>query len=79
MASTSHTQQGNAGDEDSRLAPTHVKAPVDVETQCGVELPSERQCGGSLACKRHGMAAKRAVRGRSAPFDQLLQRYLQRQ
>ena len=46
--------------------------PVDVETQCGALLPSGAQCTGALACKRHSMFAKRAVAGRSAPFDQLL-------
>ncbi|KAK1984942.1 SCA7, zinc-binding domain-containing protein [Colletotrichum cereale] len=46
--------------------------PVDVERQCGVSLGEGRRCGGALACRRHSMAAKRAVTGRSAPFDLLL-------
>jgi hypothetical protein len=52
------------------------KAPVDIEKQCGVALPSGNQCTRSLTCKRHGWSAKRAVPGRSAPFDQLLTDYL---
>ncbi|KAK2063454.1 SCA7-domain-containing protein [Colletotrichum caudatum] len=46
--------------------------PVDIERQCGVLLGEERRCGAALSCKRHSMGAKRAVAGRSAPFDQLL-------
>ncbi|EFQ25379.1 hypothetical protein CGRA01v4_02659 [Colletotrichum graminicola] len=46
--------------------------PVDIEHQCGVSLGEDRRCGAALACKRHSIGAKRAVAGRSAPFDQLL-------
>ncbi|KAK1972202.1 SCA7-domain-containing protein [Colletotrichum sublineola] len=46
--------------------------PVDIERQCGVSLGEERRCGAALACRRHSMGAKRAVAGRSAPFDILL-------
>jgi SAGA-associated factor 73 len=51
------------------------KAPVDVEKQCGVELPQGGQCARSLTCKSHSMGAKRAVPGRSAPYDKLLAEY----
>ncbi|GAB7351793.1 hypothetical protein MBLNU459_g2366t2 [Dothideomycetes sp. NU459] len=51
------------------------KAPVDVERQCGVELPNGGQCARSLTCKSHSMGAKRAVPGRSAPYDKLLADY----
>jgi SAGA-associated factor 73 len=51
------------------------KAPVDVERQCGVELPQGGQCARSLTCKSHSMGAKRAVAGRSAPYDKLLMEY----
>ena len=51
------------------------KAPVDVEKQCGVELPQGGQCARSLTCKSHSMGAKRAVPGRSAPYDKLLADY----
>lgn len=51
------------------------KAPVDVERQCGVELPQGGQCARSLTCKSHSMGAKRAVPGRSAPYDKLLMEY----
>ncbi|KAK2048181.1 SCA7-domain-containing protein [Colletotrichum somersetense] len=51
--------------------------PVDIERQCGVSLGEERRCGAALSCKRHSMGAKRAVAGRSAPFDQLLAAFLE--
>lgn len=51
------------------------KGPVDVEKQCGVALPSGGFCARSLTCKTHSMGAKRAVPGRSAPYDVLLSAY----
>ncbi|KAG7703368.1 hypothetical protein KL932_004325 [Ogataea haglerorum] len=51
------------------------KGPVDVERQCGVPLPNGGFCARSLTCKTHSMGAKRAVPGRSAPYDQLLAAY----
>lgn len=51
------------------------KGPVDVEKQCGVALPNGAQCARSLTCKTHSMGAKRAVPGRSLPYDMLLQAY----
>lgn len=54
------------------------KGPVDVEKQCGVPLPSGGFCARSLTCKTHSMGAKRAVIGRSAPYDVLLQQYQKR-
>ncbi|KAL1957185.1 hypothetical protein VTO42DRAFT_6219 [Malbranchea cinnamomea] len=51
------------------------KGPVDVEKQCGVILPNGAQCARSLTCKTHSMGAKRAVPGRSLPYDMLLQAY----
>jgi SAGA-associated factor 73 len=52
-----------------------AKGPVDVEKQCGVLLPNGAQCARSLTCKSHSMGAKRAVPGRSLPYDMLLQNY----
>ncbi|PNS15984.1 SAGA-associated factor 73 [Sphaceloma murrayae] len=74
---------GGAGDEGPKKkkkkeevkAKVKVKAPVDVERQCGVELPQGGQCARSLTCKSHSMGAKRAVPGRSAPYDKLLAEY----
>lgn len=51
------------------------KGPVDVEKQCGVTLPNGAQCARSLTCKSHSMGAKRAVPGRTLPYDMLLQMY----
>lgn len=55
-----------------------TKGPVDVEKQCGVPLPLGGFCARSLTCKTHSMGAKRAVPGRSAPYDVLLQQYQKR-
>jgi SAGA-associated factor 73 len=51
------------------------KGPVDVERQCGVILPNGQPCARSLTCKSHSMSAKRAVPGRSLPYDMLLANY----
>ncbi|KAL2122975.1 hypothetical protein VTJ04DRAFT_3430 [Mycothermus thermophilus] len=51
------------------------KGPVDVERQCGVILPNGQPCARSLTCKSHSMSAKRAVPGRSLPYDMLLAAY----
>ncbi|MCJ1260360.1 Mitochondrial beta-keto-acyl synthase [Lobaria immixta] len=51
------------------------KGPVDVEKQCGVQLPNGGNCARSLTCKSHSMGAKRSVPGRSLPYDLLLAQY----
>ncbi|KAG0647579.1 SAGA-associated factor 73 [Hyphodiscus hymeniophilus] len=51
------------------------KGPVDVERQCGVIIKEGVQCARSLTCKSHSMGAKRAVPGRSLPYDMLLAAY----
>ena len=51
------------------------KAPVDVEKQCGVQLPNGALCARSLTCKSHSMGAKRSVLNRSQPYDVLLAAY----
>jgi len=61
--------------KDDKAKAPKLKAPVDVEKQCGVELPNGGQCARSLTCKSHSMGAKRAVPGRSAPYDKLLMEY----
>ncbi|KUJ19596.1 SCA7-domain-containing protein [Mollisia scopiformis] len=50
------------------------RGPVDVERQCGV-LKDGVACARSLTCKSHSMGAKRAVPGRSLPYDMLLAAY----
>lgn len=56
-------------------APLLFLGPVDVERQCGVLLPNGQPCARSLTCKSHSMGAKRAVAGRSLPYDMLLAAY----
>lgn len=49
-----------------------VKGPVDFDRQCGVINDKGLECSRSLTCKSHSMGAKRAVQGRSRPYDELL-------
>jgi hypothetical protein len=50
---------------------------VDVETQCAVPMPPDgKPCQKNLSCNSHSFSEKRAVRGRSAPFDQLLRKFV---
>ncbi|KAI7856933.1 SCA7, zinc-binding domain-containing protein [Circinella umbellata] len=52
------------------------KAPLDLDKQCGViQGPNNTPCTRSLTCKSHSMGAKRAVSGRSQPYDVLLSAY----
>jgi hypothetical protein len=61
--------------EEQKAKAPKPKGPVDVEKQCGVTLPNGAQCARSLTCKSHSMGAKRAVPGRSLPYDMLLAAY----
>jgi SAGA-associated factor 73 len=61
--------------EEPKPKQAKTKGPVDVEKQCGVQLPNGAQCARSLTCKSHSMGAKRAVPGRSLPYDMLLANY----
>ena len=61
-ASGSHQTEQTAG----------KRGNIDIERQCAVPKADGKLCGGSLKCKRHSMTKKRAVAGRSAPFDVLL-------
>ncbi|KAK0549798.1 SAGA complex subunit Sgf73 [Tilletia horrida] len=45
--------------------------PLNVDRQCGV-VTEKGPCSRSLTCKSHSMGAKRAVPGRSKPYDELL-------
>lgn len=77
-----------AAAEEAKLAKKKLKAkpafkakekpPVDVEKQCGVQLPNGGFCARSLTCKTHSMGAKRSVPGRSKPYDVLLAAYQKR-
>lgn len=61
--------------EKVKVSTAKNKGPVDVEKQCGVPLPNGQLCARSLTCKSHSMGAKRAVPGRSVPYDILLANY----
>lgn len=60
--------------DEPKVKAAKPKGPVDVEKQCGVQLPNGAQCARSLTCKSHSMGAKRAVL-RSLPYDMLLAQY----
>ncbi|CAG8819985.1 10499_t:CDS:2, partial [Racocetra persica] len=51
------------------------EGPIDLDKQCGVVEHTGMQCSRSLTCKSHSMALKRAVQGRSQPFNTLLSQY----
>lgn len=46
---------------------------LDLDRHCSVHLGSGQFCTRSLTCKSHTMSLKRAVEGRSKPFDTLVQ------
>lgn len=64
--------------DEPKVKATKDRKPVDVEKQCGVLMPNGQMCARSLTCKSHSMGAKRAVPGRSMPYDVLLQNYQKR-
>ncbi|EJF64263.1 SCA7-domain-containing protein [Dichomitus squalens LYAD-421 SS1] len=55
-----------------KQARSRVKGPVDYDKQCGVINDKGLPCSRSLTCKSHSMGSKRAVQGRSKPYDELL-------
>lgn len=56
----------------TKVTKGRVKGPVDLDKQCGVINDKNLPCSRSLTCKSHSMGAKRAVQGRSKPYDELL-------
>ena len=74
-ANNGTTASTNTTQSKPKTSTAKPKGPVDVEKQCGVIMPSGAPCARSLTCKTHAMGAKRAVPGRSLPYDILLQQY----
>lgn len=56
----------------TKVTKGRMKGPVDYDKQCGVINDKNLPCSRSLTCKSHSMGAKRAVQGRSRPYDELL-------
>lgn len=56
----------------TKVTKGRTKGPVDLDKQCGVINDKGLPCSRSLTCKSHSMGAKRAVQGRSRPYDELL-------
>lgn len=69
------TKKQKKKEEAAKPKAAKPKGPVDVEKQCGVLMDNGNLCARSLTCKSHAMGAKRAVPGRSAPYDVLLAQY----
>ena len=74
-APSKSTKTVDKKDKIKKKVETKPKGPVDVERQCGVPLPQGGLCARSLTCKSHSMGSKRAVTGRSQPYDILLAQY----
>ncbi|KAG6908438.1 hypothetical protein DXG01_004663 [Tephrocybe rancida] len=55
-----------------KITKGRTKGPVDYNRQCGVINDKNLPCSRSLTCKSHSMGAKRAVQGRTRPYDELL-------
>ncbi|WWC72211.1 uncharacterized protein I206_106173 [Kwoniella pini CBS 10737] len=45
--------------------------PINLDKQCGVINDKSLPCARSLTCKTHTVGAKRAVQGRTRPYDEL--------
>ena len=71
----SNKQTDTKKEKKAKKTEVKPKGPVDVEKQCGVPLPQGGLCARSLTCKSHSMGSKRAVTGRSQPYDILLAQY----
>ncbi|KAG6889958.1 hypothetical protein C0992_003438 [Termitomyces sp. T32_za158] len=56
----------------AKVTKGRVKGPVDYDRHCGVINDKGFPCSRSLTCKSHSMGAKRAVQGRTRPYDDLL-------
>ncbi|KAF8636436.1 hypothetical protein AX17_003618 [Amanita inopinata Kibby_2008] len=56
----------------TKVTKGRMRGPVDYDKQCGVINDKNLPCSRSLTCKSHSMGAKRAVQGRSKPYDNLL-------
>lgn len=69
------TTDSGKKDKNKKKVEVKPKGPVNVEKQCGVPLPQGGLCARSLTCKSHSMGSKRAVTGRSQPYDILLAQY----
>ncbi|KAH8669316.1 SCA7, zinc-binding domain-containing protein [Ilyonectria robusta] len=63
------------GDPDEGPKAKKKKDEPKAKRQCGVILPNGQPCARSLMCKNHSMGAKRAVAGRSLPYDMLRAAY----
>jgi SAGA-associated factor 73 len=56
----------------AKVTKGRFKGPFDPDRHCGVINDKNLPCSRSLTCKSHSMGAKRAVKGRSKDYDELL-------
>jgi hypothetical protein len=62
----------------SKKRSTRQPVVLDLDKHCGVlTMPNNAPCMRSLTCKSHSIIAKRAILGRSRPYDELLARQRQ--
>ncbi|KAG2204799.1 hypothetical protein INT47_004074, partial [Mucor saturninus] len=75
-ASLEKNEKKKAKKEKMKKTTKQKVAPLDLDKQCGViQGLNNMPCTRSLTCKSHSMGAKRAVDGRSQPYDVLLAAY----
>jgi SAGA-associated factor 73 len=56
----------------TKVTKGRFKGPFNPDRHCGVINDKNLPCSRSLTCKSHSMGAKRAVKGRSKDYDELL-------
>ncbi|KAK5667804.1 SAGA complex subunit Sgf73 [Batrachochytrium dendrobatidis] len=62
--------------ESSKESTKKVKGgPINLDLQCGVMHDNGLPCARSITCKIHSVSLKRAVAGRTHPYDSLYQEY----
>ncbi|SMR60164.1 unnamed protein product [Zymoseptoria tritici ST99CH_3D1] len=58
-----------------KLAAVKPSQSIDLDTCCAVNLGDGKRCNRNLICKIHKAPEKNKVKGRSAPFKELVRRY----
>ena len=72
LINRSGKKQRKTSKTDRRMLPVKERE-LDLEKHCGVWIGDfQRACTRSLTCKAHSLTLRRAVQGRSRPFDDLL-------
>lgn len=59
----------------SKAKATKFLKLYDADKHCGVSVMGSKPCTRSLTCKKHSIALRRQVEGRSRPFNELFKQY----